>query len=389
MASWTIRCSPHRPPSLAAPAAGLVAALAAALLVAGCWRHVRTPFDPASRPVPASLRGAEPARRLDFDPGAVRVTSETVRARETARYRVERLRLPSLGDDGQPGNMLRVRLYRSKLPGRRPLVVVLPIWGSYAYPSRVTVERILHSSRGRMSVAWVEGERDTFDWPALLAARDEESFLERFAAVAAREQANTVDVRRLLSWATAQPGVDPTRLALVGFSRSAMMAAVVAAHEPRLAAVVLVMAGAHPGEAIANCPGGGTGDARAMVERRFGWSRQTYAAKLQPLYRVIDPASYPGRIDPARVLMFDAGADDCVPRDARDDLWNALGRPERITFPWTHKRSFLSMTPLGLDWTRRRIYRFLEQKLLPPPAATAASRATTSVLAPKTVCPGW
>ncbi len=312
--------------------------------------------------VPASYRSAPLPSALAFDANAIRVERREVGA--DSHYLREDLRLPSAGENGQPGNALTARFDRSRLPGKRPLVVVLPIWGSYSYPPRVAAARIRHRSAGRMSVLWVEGASDTLDFPALLGAPDEATFLGRAAQVAARERALAVDIRRLLRWAVGQPEVDPQRVAVVGFSRSAMTAAVVAAHEPRLRALVLVMGGAHPGEAIAFCPGDGTGDVQRMVERRFGWSRQKLAAKLEPLFRTMDPVSYAGRVDPSRVLLFQAGADRCLPADARQSLWEVLGRPERIVFPWSHKVSFLSMTPLGLDWTRGEIYRFLARHLL-------------------------
>ena len=63
------------------------------------------------------------------------------------------------------------------------------------------------------------------------------------------------------------------------------------------------------------------------------------------------------------ILMFDAQRDECMPQHARDDFWETLGRPERISFHYGHKKSFLAMTPLGFNYMRRQIYRFLEATL--------------------------
>ncbi len=83
-----------------------------------------------------------------------------------------------------------------------------------------------------------------------------------------------------------------------------------------------------------------------------------------PMFLTIDPASYPGRTDPSRVLIIEAGRDTCVPENCRDDLWEALGRPEKITLDYGHKKAFLSFTPLGNNWMRRQIWDFFEAKLL-------------------------
>jgi hypothetical protein len=64
------------------------------------------------------------------------------------------------------------------------------------------------------------------------------------------------------------------------------------------------------------------------------------------------------------VLIVDASNDDCIPTVCRESLWTTLGRPERITMNYDHKRAFYSITPLGLNWMRYRIWEFLEPRLL-------------------------
>jgi hypothetical protein len=48
---------------------------------------------------------------------------------------------------------------------------------------------------------------------------------------------------------------------------------------------------------------------------------------------------------------------------AREALWDATGEPERIKLLARHKMAFLSMTPLSLNYTTRKIYTFLERQL--------------------------
>jgi Double zinc ribbon len=75
-----------------------------------------------------------------------------------------------------------------------------------------------------------------------------------------------------------------------------------------------------------------------------------------------------------RVLIFEAGHDDCVPATARDALWTATGRPTRITVPATHAGAFLGLTFLRRNHMRHRIVEFLIHAL---PADDSEPRATT------------
>ena len=56
--------------------------------------------------------------------------------------------------------------------------------------------------------------------------------------------------------------------------------------------------------------------------------------------------------------------DDCTAEAGPESLWEALGRPERITMDFDHRRAFYSITPLAFNWLRHRIWGFLEPRLL-------------------------
>ena len=77
----------------------------------------------------------------------------------------------------------------------------------------------------------------------------------------------------------------------------------------------------------------------------------------------LDPVNYPGRVDPESVLMIEATRDECMPKEGRSALYQALGQPERIAIEASHKRAFLAMTPLTFNRLRGRIYRFLDDRL--------------------------
>ena len=111
---------------------------------------------------------------------------------------------------------------------------------------------------------------------------------------------------------------------------------------------------------------GRLGLARQSVQQLLGWTDQQYREQILESLGILDPAIYPGMANPSEVLMIDAHYDDCMPQSSRDALWESLGKPERISYRYAHKSSFLAMTPLGFNVMRRRIYDFVQQSLAQP-----------------------
>jgi dienelactone hydrolase len=275
-------------------------------------------------------------------------------------YVVRRLRFPSVCPNGQTDRLVTVRYYEDATAGPKPLVVILLIWGGLTYPSAIVARDLV--SQGRVNVMRVLGAAPLIDWEALARAPDPAAFRAEVQRMVARMRASVIDLRRLLDWAETRPAVDPTRIAMIGFSASTLQVAEVMASDARLAAAILVMGGAHPEQIFATCYGD-PATVRAAVLPRFGWTAQAFADYLAPLVRSLDPAELGSRLRPDRVLLFDAAYDDCVSQTAREALWNAIGRPDRVTIRSTHAGSFLAMTFLGGNHIRHRIIEFLGQAL--------------------------
>ncbi len=342
----------------------LIGALAVTLSLTGCATiHHSPPPDTGSGLTPAS-RSTDPP--FTYQTGPIPVDNHLV---DVGRhYRLRRLTFPSIGDNGQPDNLVTVEYHQSTRPGRHPAVIILPIWGRHVYPSNAVTRTLCKRSDGDIHVLNVLGERFLIDWPALGTITDETEFVETWAEGAERERVMVVDIRRLIDWAATRPEIDQDRIGLIGFSHGAMLAPTIAIQEPRIDALVLVMGGAHPHEVIARCVGARTETVQNWAHDTIGWTRDEMEARLEPIFADVDPATYPDRIDPSRVLMFDAGRDECVPQSARDALWEVMGRPERYTIDRNHRRSFYSMTPLRFNWMRKKIWRFFERVLLEPEA---------------------
>jgi dienelactone hydrolase len=328
----------------------------------GCTAHIYTPIQPE---VNTRVDLQPGPCLLPYEKGPVPCENSIIQADPKLTYQLRHLKIPSIGENGQENNLIEALYYRSNTAGKLPLVIVLPIWGQgfgVTYPPEKITTALRSRSHGGMHVLRVLGERDIIDWEALGEAETEEQFLSIMARMAQREATHIVDISRVVDWAERRDEIDATRIGLIGFSHSAVAGSVMAVNELRFAAVVLVMGGAHPHRILAFC----NSDAARLRDKilpRFGWTAADYEQAIEPFFRPVDVANYPGRADPSRILIFDSHKDQCVPQDARDDLWEALGRPARISLLYGHKTSFLSMTPLGFYWMRREIYEFFESTL--------------------------
>jgi dienelactone hydrolase len=323
---------------------------------------VHTPFGAGSEPGrPTLVRAAS----SQFD-----VLDHTPRPfyahrAEDGAYRIETLAFPSVGENGQDRNLVTARHYRSKSKGAKPLVIVLPIWGIHTYPSNAISAGLRNHSAGALNVLQILGEEPLLDWQAIGNAKNEAEFFDLLEQMTRRFVSTVIDIRRVVDWAQTQPDVDPERIALIGFSMGALVASVALANEPRLAAGVLVMGGADPHEILAACDHE-IEDARERVLERLNWSLDQFKRALQHELAGINPARFVGMADSSRVLIIEAAKDTCVPKSARDRLWQAFGRPERIAYLYDHRTAFLAMTFLGGYSLQRQVYRFLDGVLVKP-----------------------
>jgi dienelactone hydrolase len=357
MADIVARHVRHRASGPPRRVALLLAALLVAASLAGCASRVYTPF------LPGYDSGRAPLVRIatsQFDYIDNWPHPRYPIAGEEAHYWIRSLAIPSVGENGQAGNLVTARYYQGKRAGAKPLVIVLPIWGIHDYPSNTISAGLRRRSAGAINVLQILGERPLFDWDALDDVESEAEFFRMLDRMIDRFVATVVDIRRLVDWAETQPHIDRERIGLIGFSMSALVASVTIAHEPRLAAGILVMGGADLHEILAACDHE-IEDARERILEQLGWSLDQFKRALQHELAGINPARFAGMADPSRVLIIEAAKDTCVPKSARDRLWHAFGRPERIAYLYDHRMAFLAMTFLGGHSLQRQVYRFLDR----------------------------
>ena len=332
-------------------------ALTAAMAVSGC---VTTPV-PSSAAPPAVTAADRPAT-FDYPQGPIAYQNHDLPELDSRYYRVKRISFTSHGDNGQPDNLVTARYYRGVQPRPRPLLIVLPIWGSHTYPSTVISNGVRRRSDGAVDVLMIEGADFLINWYEFAAAPTETDFEAEVDRMGNRLWTAAMDTRRFVDWAQQREDIDPERIGVIGFSMGALVGSLVAASEGRLAATVLVMGAADFPGVMAACDGR-PGMAREALTQRFDWSVEEYRARVGARIAHLDPSHFTEHVDPSRIFMIDAYYDDCMPRETRDALWESLGQPRRMSFMAAHKTAFLYMTPLAGNYMRGEIYRFLEAKL--------------------------
>lgn len=329
-----------------------------ALGLNACVMHTRRSSSP-----PLDYQYTAPERaipELHYTPNGPVELSEPIE--RLPHHEVLRLLYSSGGNNGHPQNRVEGLYFRSLSPGAKKLVIVLPIWGSSTYPSRKIAHGYAKRSRGDANIVWILGETPLFPWESLKSSRSEQEFIRVATDSAERYRSAVIDVRRLLDWADSRAEIDAERIALVSFSMSALTAATLMGNDARISAGVLMMGAANYSEVFAACEGQPM-NVRDHVLKSYGWTVDEYRDFFEGLFGAGDPVRFSGRYDPEKILMIDATFDDCMPSSSRDALWQATGRPERISLLYRHKRAFYSLTPLGLNFVRRKIYRFLDETL--------------------------
>ncbi len=334
-----------------------LAIVAVTALASGCMAHLTRDVDP-----PASFAYEPPA---EAHPLFTLERAETVKVSEPVdsmrHHEIHRVRFPSSARTGNPADVEGL-FFRSTRPGTHKLVIVLPIWGTSTYPPSRISRGYARRSRGDAHVLWVFGDEPLFPWEQMSTAASEAEFVRMAEESAERYRAAVVDLRQLLEWAEQRDDIDESRIAVVGFSMSALVAATTVANDARLSTAVLMVGAAEFANIFATC-GHRAGEVRAHVLNRYGWTLEEYRSFFERLFAPADPINYPGRFNRDNILMIDARFDDCMPRSSREALWEVTGFPTRVVLLSRHRHSFYAITPLGLNFIRRKIYRFLDETL--------------------------
>lgn len=357
------------------------AMLALGALLPGCTTHQHQMFSPQSGPgyytTPASGRGTY----YDYSAATPSPAFYDLPFQQVDGYSVTGLHFPSSERNGQPGNLVDARYYRSHSGGRKPLLIVLPIWATHTFPATVVSNGYALHSAGAANILWMQGDGALFDWFEIADIESEDEFIAAVEESSERFRAVTIDTRRLIDWAATRPEIDSSRIGIIGFSMSALVGANAAGNDPRIHTAVYVLGGARPWDMMAEC-NLVVQYMREQVSDTLGWSQEQYREFFHRQLLYGDPARWKGRYRPENTLIIESSKDDCIPPESRASLFHATGEPERIVYPYNHWQPFLSMTPVGRNVLTRDIFEFLDRKLLATPGHTSGSPLQHVLFAP-------
>ena len=325
--------------------------------------HVLTPYRPSGEPVPEAaalrqqLRDSLPEVRLNLISEELLAGEHSLSPEHTATL---------LTFDGGAAGQTRAVYHRPRgaAPGRSDrLYVVMPIFGKSTLPQDWLVEGILASPAAAEShVLAVAGEEVLFDWPVIERV-ETVAQLEGELARSSRQVLEVVaEIRALLDWMETRGEVDVRRSALAGFSISAITGSLALAAEDRFRAGALLMVGGRVPRILRSCASE-PGRARRALRRRFGWTLDELEEAVSEALGPMEPLTYAPAVGPERVLMAGSTLDDCIPPSTQDELWQALGRPRRISMTYGHKIAFLAMGPLGFGYLTDETLEFFEARL--------------------------
>lgn len=274
----------------------------ASALASGCVGHLHTPYRPQPEPAKPLSEAGFDTSLFAYAPGSA--PRQTRLASVRRHYHKVRLEFPPLARNGSPAVQLSATYHRSTLPTARKLVIVLPIWGSYRYPPRKTVNTLIKRSKGDMHVLEIHGEDPIFYWQQLRDAPTEAAFTQLAGDMTGRVTDTVISIRQLLDWIEQQAEVDPQQIGLVGFSLGSIVAAIALGVDERIAGAVLMMGAGKPGLVFATC-NGYPGEVRKAAMQRFGWSVDRYQQLFDELFKMGDPEIFAHKYKPESLLIID------------------------------------------------------------------------------------
>lgn len=205
---------------------------------------------------------------------------------------------------------------RSPVTGVRGLIVVLPILGDDYGPSELFARHL--SERGFATMRF-NRKTELFD-PA-----------RGFDHVARIMRLGVLDLRRGIRWAV-ENGVDGGHgVGVVGISMGAFAGTLLAATDEHVRASVLALGGGGlPSVLRAARSEEEIGAFYEALEAR-GWSAERIDAAAAEQLAPVEPLHFAAHLDPRRTLLLHAMFDQVVPYENGTALWEAAGRPERLS----------------------------------------------------------
>ena len=235
---------------------------------------------------------------------------------ETTGYTVSAVRFPSpIVSPDVENNTVHAEYFQTRVPGKRPAVVVLHILGADFALSRYLAARLADKGVSALFVKLpYYGERKPKDGRRFLSHDIDRSVLAMSQGVC--------DVRYAAAWLAGRREVDATKLGVTGISLGGIVSSLAASIDPTLNRAALLLAGGSLHDVLWEMP------ERQAIEARNAWiaSGRT-KAQLRELTTPFDPLTYAQGLRGKRVMMVAGNTDEVITPASATALWEVAGRP--------------------------------------------------------------
>lgn len=158
----------------------------------------------------------------------------------------------------------------------------------------------------------------------------------RLDTLAALIQQQVVEAAQLVDWLSRQPSVDPKRIGLLGISLGAIVGTLLTEADQEITAAAYLLGGGNLPEIMISPQGYVKGRIRDRIMVENGWNAEEFKRQAVSALKPVDPLTYAGRLDAARILMVNGRFDKVIPYPNAKELWEALGQPDWIVLPAGH-----------------------------------------------------
>ena len=268
-----------------------------------------------------------------------------------------RIAFPSARPSGEPRNdTVHADWYPSRLPGRRPAVIVLHI-----LDGRMVVARIIsyylstHGVHACLMHLPHYGRRS--------GPRGRKPLLEgKLDKASAAIAQGVTDIRRCAGVLRALPEVESRRVGIIGVSLGAYAAGLASGVDRQFSQTVLVLAGAPIADVILQ----GAEESRDIREKML--VRGHDADAIRRLLRPVEPLRYAHRVPRGTVTLYAATRDEVIPKQCSLRLAEAMGLVGKRDIRWLHgsHSGVAWMLPLVLPQVARVLGAEFADKARPP-----------------------
>jgi hypothetical protein len=251
-----------------------------------------------------------------------------------------------------------VEYYDSKAPGKKPVVLVLPMAGG-----GYTIERHFANYFANRGYAAVIVQRERLP--------KDQQLIQNLNPMMLRM---VLDHKRVIDWLESKPEIDSQKIGLFGISLGGIKAAILAPVEKRIQAAMIGLAGGDVPYLLAHSTEPGLTKKREEFLKLHNLTVEEAEVKLRTMI-TRDPLVYAPYVDPQKVLLVIARYDTVIPTEKGLLLKEKMGNPETIMLPSGHYTAALS-----IPYIKSEAFEFFQKRF----DAVAGKPATITMHSPPT-----